>query len=150
MMHSASLQRFALALGWLGVIPFVSLALACLLLPGLAARHAALSALILYGALILSFLGGATWGLTLARPDRAELGVRDLLIGIGASLLGFAGALLTPGAGLPVLVAGFALMLAYDLRAIAAGLLPVWYRPLRMGLTFTAIASLGVAGLIMT
>jgi hypothetical protein len=43
------------------------------------------------------------------------------------------------------MIAGFAAMLIYDLGAIARGLLPQWYRPLRIGLSAAATGSLAFA-----
>lgn len=145
MLHAVSIPRLARALGWAGVIPFVALALASVFNEDLPDRAWPQVALALYGAVILSFLGGANWGMTLAREgETLRIGAGGLVVGIAASLAGFAGALLPPGLGLPLMIAGFAAMLINDLGHIARGLLPEWYRPLRMGLSAAAVGSLAL------
>lgn len=146
MLQALCVPRLALALGWAGIIPFVSLSLAAVFAIGPVSQTWAMGALALYGAVILSFLGGAVWGLTLAREGEAlRPGEMGLIIGIAASLAAFGGALLPHVFGLPLMIAGFIAMLIYDLRAIARGLLPQYYRPLRIGLTAAATGSLAFA-----
>eukprot|EP01037_Dinobryon_pediforme_P036570 gene36569-43578_t len=68
MRPSPAIPRSALVLGWLGVIPFaVCAALAST--GGVVPPGAALHALVLYGVVILSFMGGAHWGLAMAAAD---------------------------------------------------------------------------------
>ncbi|MCI4678358.1 DUF3429 domain-containing protein [Rhodoblastus acidophilus] len=65
-----------LALGWAGAFPFMFLCLAAILGRGPVAQDA-INMLLLYGAVILAFMGGAQWGLEMAnagcglddRPD---------------------------------------------------------------------------------
>lgn len=148
MLQALSVPRLALALGWAGIIPFVALSLATVFTLGPVSQSWAMGALALYGAVILSFLGGAVWGLTLAREGEAPgPGASGLTVGIAASLAGFGGALAPHGFGLPVMIAGFVAMLIYDLGAIARGLLPQWYRPLRIGLSAAATGSLAFAAI---
>lgn len=52
----------ALLLGWAGVTPFVAFAILATLGPP-AHAGAAMAALVGYGAIILSFMGGVIWGL---------------------------------------------------------------------------------------
>ena len=146
-MQNVAVQSLSRALGWAGVLPFVGLSLASAFPTSVIDAKWALGALTLYGAAILSFLGGVTWGLTLAREGQLDpqSGVRGLVVSNGASLAAFGATLLPAAMGLPVLMTGFVAMLVYDLRNIARGLLPAWYRPLRIGLSAAAIASLGLA-----
>jgi hypothetical protein len=147
MLQTALVRRFALSLGWLGVAPFAAFAFASVVETGLVSRDFAAQALAVYGGVILSFLGGIAWGLTLgARPGHA-LGPQDLVAAIAASLIGFAGALSPPAVGLPILAAGFLIALAYDLRHVRGGVLPRWYKALRVGLTSCAVASLAAGAL---
>lgn len=143
MLQSLCVPSLARALGWAGIIPFVALSLSAVFTIGPISQTWAMGALVLYGAVILSFLGGAAWGLTLGHEDEAlRPGAQGLLIGIAASLAGFGGALTPPGFGAPLMIAGFVAMLIYDLGAIARGLLPQWYRPLRVALSAAATGSL--------
>lgn len=143
MKQAITISRLAGALGWAGIIPFVALSIAGAFPPAFVNQSWAIHALALYGALILSFLGGATWGLTLARDDASASS--GLVVGIAASLAGFAGALAPNSIGFALMIAGFVAMLAYDLGLIARGLLPQWYRSLRIGLSVAAVGSLAFA-----
>ena len=145
MLQTALVRRFALSLGWLGVAPFAGLAFAALFETGLAPRAWAVQALAVYGGVILSFIGGITWGLTVGEHGTRGLGPRDLLFAIALSLAGFAGALAAPALGLPLLAAGFLAALAYDLRQVAGGRFPSWYKRLRIALTSCAVAALSGA-----
>jgi hypothetical protein len=59
----------AWALGLAGLIPFVALALLVALNPRI--KEEAASALLAYGAIILSFLGGIRWGFTVLEEGTA-------------------------------------------------------------------------------
>ena len=94
MLQALCVPSLARALGWAGIIPFVALSLSAVFTIGSISQKWAMDALALYGAVILSFLGGAVWGLTLGHEGEAlRPGAQGLLIGIAASLAGFGGAL---------------------------------------------------------
>jgi len=141
MNNAPRVRDLALILGWLGVLPFAGLAVAALLdLAGL--RGFAISALVLYGAVILSFLGGVAWGLALA-PGAAPPAPRaDLVVGVTMSLIGFFAALAPARAALLVLAPAFLAMLAYDLASARRPLAPAWFAPMRVRLTTAAVLSL--------
>lgn len=148
MLQALCVPSLARALGWAGIIPFVALSLSAVFTIGSISQIWAMDALALYGAVILSFLGGAVWGLTLGHEGEAlRPGAQGLLIGIAASLAGFGGALTPLVFGAPLMIAGFVAMLIYDLGAISRGLLPQWYRPLRIGLSVAATGSLAFAAI---
>jgi hypothetical protein len=140
--NATRVRGLALILGWLGVLPFAGLAIAAVfdVTPG---RGFALGALVIYAAAILSFLGGVTWGLTLApgarsapRPDTA------LVVGVTMSLIGFFAALAPVGSALLVRAPAFVVMLVYDLRLTRGGFAPDWFAPMRVRLTTAAVLSL--------
>ena len=90
MLQALCVPSLARALGWAGIIPFVALSLSAVFTIGSISQIWAMDALALYGAVILSFLGGAVWGLTLGHEGEAlRPGAQGLLIGIAASLAGF-------------------------------------------------------------
>jgi hypothetical protein len=123
-----------LLLGWAGVAPFALLSLAAIVgSPPVAAS--ALNALIVYGAVILSFMGGAQWGLEMAKPAAPDEGRRDYALSVLPALAGFAAALLPARLGLALLCAGFWTLLAYDLFRAREGVGPGWYPALRKALT---------------
>jgi hypothetical protein len=124
----------ATVLGLAGVLPFAAAALGSLQ-PG-ALGAFALKALIAYGAVILSFLGGIHWGLAI---DRADPSYGHLGIGVVPSLLGWAALLLGGSWGLMLLAAAFLVVLACDLRLTSQGIAPPWFPRLRLVLTNTAV-----------
>ena len=128
-----------LAYGLLGVIPFWSLPLAELLAPNWTGVAAAIEAV--YAALILSFLGGARWGLAVrdAPPDPVVVGLAMTPTLAGLSAIVF----LHGAARLQLLALAAALTLSWGWDFTAQGL-PAWYARLRSGLTLGAVAGLCV------
>ena len=124
-------------LGFAGLLPFGAAALAALL-PRMPLHGLALTALLAYGAVILSFLGGVRWGLAMAAATPGALPAQ-LGLSVLPSLLGWAALLLPPAAGLVLLAAGFLAMLLADRREALA---PAWYKRLRLPLSLGAMASL--------
>lgn len=123
--------------GLLGVLPFLAppvLSLAAPELRPLAGQFAAF-----YAALILSFLGGARWGLAVAQPNPSA---RVVTLAMLPTLTGLA-LLLFPDAWRAGQLLGLAALLAahfaWDRRAPG---LPAWYPRLRALLTVGAIAGL--------
>ncbi|WP_293494892.1 DUF3429 domain-containing protein [Phenylobacterium sp.] len=134
--------RVVLIYGVLGLVPFLAPPLVGLLAPdqsGLAG-----TALALYGGLILSFLGGARWGMAIGedRPRAFTITVAMIPTVAGLDLL-----LLPPQAQtekLLGLAAALALHLLWDLRSNGP---PAWYPRLRILLTLGAMTGL-IAGAI--
>jgi hypothetical protein len=136
------LPFLALALGLLGLIPFIATGLACLLLVG-EGETRALVALIAYGGVILAFLGGVHWGFALdaGRPSVPEGAPQiraerlRLALGVLPSLVGWAAIMLplvvAPSLSLVVLILGFIGTTAVEARARRAGLMPRGYMGLR-------------------
>ncbi len=135
--------RTAWALGLAGLIPFVSLAaLQSVSPPGW--RMLAASALLTYGAIIVSFLGGIHWGLAM-RESKAS--VQWLIWGVTPSLLGWLAVVLDSPWGQCVLALSLLLCLLVDQVAYPRSGLQGWL-PLRRLLTAVATASVlaGAAG----
>jgi hypothetical protein len=128
-------------LGFSGLIPFVAAAAGALIADS-ALQDMSLRALVAYGAVILSFLGGVRWGLAIAQTDATALW-KPLVISVLPSLLGWAALLLPTGTGLLILATGLATMLIADARLPEA---PQWYRSLRIPLSLGAIGAL-IAGM---
>ncbi len=130
-------------LGAAGALPFITLAVfAAADVAG--ARDFHLFALNAYAALILSFLGGVQWGLTIAHGGADGMWGR-LVLAITPSLFAWCALLMAPRAGQLPLAAAFLAVLAVDLRAHGRGLVPRWYRRLRWPLTVTVVLSLLLA-----
>lgn len=137
-------------LGGLGAVPFVALAVAMLGLDGLT-RAFVVQALLGYGAVILSFLGGIHWGMAIApRATPAGAGLaRRLAWSVVPSLVGWAALLVPPVTGLFALAAAFAAMLGIDLQATKLGAAPAWYPVLRVPLTLAVVAALVAAAVAL-
>ena len=130
-------------LGGLGALPFIALAGATPYLD-IAPRMFAVHALVAYGAVILSFLGGVHWGLAIgsgSNADHPELLTR-LIQSIIPSLAAWVALLFPETTGLLMLAAAIAAMLWVDMRATRLGHAPQWYLKLRLALTCAVVAAL--------
>lgn len=128
-------------LGAGGLLPFLFLATVVVFdLEGW--RSWALDALLSYGALILAFVGGVTWGSGL-RQERAASFLFSMLPFFAA----LAALYLPAQAGLWLLIAAFVAAYAFDRAAARAGLVPDWFMQLRGALTAVVVMSLLAAAL---
>jgi hypothetical protein len=126
-------------LGWLGVVPFVALAVAVRTLDE-AASLIARDLLLGYGALILSFIGGSWWARAL--DPAADHGRRLATLAMLPTLAGWAALMIGDTAGLLLLATALVAALAADGRGILVVADPGAYLRLRFGLTATAVLSL--------
>lgn len=146
-----TIPRSALVLGWLGVLPFVGLALLILFGRDLGVAWTPSTAMIAYGACILSFMGGVQWGVTLLtrRGGAIVAGSGSEAWGYGISvipaLIAWPCLLLPARDGLIGLILGFALLLIYDARTVRDGLAPPWYTALRAQLTGAVVICLALS-----
>jgi len=136
-----TIPKPALILGLLGLIPFFAPVVTLwngdpMLVGG------ALSLQFGYAAVILSFLGGVHWGRALAGDRYGPTGPR-LLWSVLPSLLGWV-LLLTPDISVKLIgfIIAFALAFLVDIKAVKAGMFPVWYGTLRKILTIGVLAAL--------
>ena len=130
-------------LGGLGALPFIGLAGAAPFLdraPLMFVAHALLG----YGAVILSFLGGVHWGLAIeSQGDAAHQALRTrLIISVIPSLVAWLALLFPERIGLLILAAAIAAMLWVDIRASRTGHAPPWYPKLRIPLTCLVVTAL--------
>ena len=138
----SSVPSAAAWLGGLGIIPFVGLSLATPFASDV--LEARLSfALMAYGAIILSFLGGIHWGLAIGAVPQTDNALwRRIALSILPSLVAWV-ALLTPSSiGFLVLAAAFVAMLLVEIRASRIHEAPAWYPKLRWPLSCGAVAAL--------
>ena len=131
--------RPQLVLGLAGLLPFWLPALLSLE-PDIPVASL-LTAQKLYAAVILSFLGGVHWGVTVA-DSRLSTWAR---VGwsVTPSLIGWIGALLSGALAITLLALGFVVAAGVDLVTLS-GQAP-WYRRLRMVLSAGAVAALLVS-----
>ena len=134
--------RVVFAYGFLGIIPFWLLPIATLLGPNWTRVAAAVEAV--YAALILSFLGGARWGLAVrdAEPDPVVVG-----LAMTPTLAALAVLVFTHGeirVQLLALAAALTLSWAWDFSAKDP---PPWYGRFRTVLTLGAVGGLCVGAM---
>jgi len=122
-------------LGYAGVIPFIA-AVVLMGSTGPELKRIALDAFLVYGAVILSFLGGIRWGAAATAKSDAN---HALVVSVLPSLWAFV-CLLLPSSEASV----WALMTGFMLVGLADWLYPglgvaSWMRPLRIRLTLLVI-----------
>jgi hypothetical protein len=131
------MPRTVLIYGLLGIIPFWVPPVASVLWPHVMPLAGVVAGI--YGALILSFLGGARWGLEVARPA-PRLGIISLAM--LPTLVGLA-LLLLPAEWRAVQLWGLATaLLLHWLWDVGAKGLPPWHPRLRTILTLGAVTGL--------
>ena len=134
-----STPRPVLFYGRLGLIPFLAPGLAGWLWP--ATEPLAGTALAVYAALILSFLGGGRWGMAVAAPHVAT---RIVSLAMLPTLAGF-GLLMIPAEWRGWQLSGLALAnLVQGLWDMRATTVPAWYASLRGQLTLFALIGLAL------
>lgn len=132
----------ALILGLAGILPFAAAAVAQTGRLELISPAEGLRLAVIYGAVILSFLGGIRWGAALRAQRRSQ--ARDFSASVLPSLAGVAALLLPDGLAISLLIAGFLMQALWDVLSVESGSLPPWFGKLRMILTAGAVASLMV------
>jgi hypothetical protein len=121
----------ALFLGSFGLLPFLAGGVG-VWLDGLGDLQYALPMLVLiYGAIITSFLGGVRWGAAMQNGATQEQ-TRYLIISIVPSLLAFIALTLPLASGLVLLTIVFLSQALIDILAVKAGHLAAWFAPLRL------------------
>jgi hypothetical protein len=146
--HHAHIPGLALALGLVGLIPFVAGALALWLpLPWLAPDQG-LALVRAYGALVLAFLGGIRWGTAIGPYGWCRQGL-DFAGGVLGTLAGLAALFLPVLPALTLLLAGILMQALWDVTSVEEGRLPQWFGRLRMLMTSVAALAL-IAALAAT
>jgi hypothetical protein len=130
-------------MGIVGVTPFAIGALAAAFLPSVKPEAAA--ALLAYGAVILSFLGGIRWGFAVL--ENGEAGWSPFSMSVFPSLIAWLGAAAGGPVGLLILAIALGLWYFAERAAPPAIALPGWYMRQRAMLTAIAVLALIVAAL---
>lgn len=128
-------------LGYGGLIPFIVMAILSIAEPahGIIYR----GALLLYGAVILSFVGAIHWGAAMFATELSNKTRRACYLwSVVPALMGWSTYILAPVPSAMLLVLGFLLQYWRDLSIREAVAWPGWYLPLRVRLTMVASASL--------
>jgi hypothetical protein len=137
----ADIPRPALWLGLLGGLPFLAGAIGQWFAAPRLGPVPILAASLLYGAVVLSFLGGIRWG-TAIGPYSAARQAWEFTGSVSPVILGWIALLLPPAAGVSLLIIGFLAQALWDVIAVEDGRLPAWFGQLRMILTSIAVISL--------
>jgi len=140
-------RRLAWFLTLAGVVPFVLATGALFASDASSVRVPAITALVTYSAVILSFLGGIEWGLAI-RDDSGNEASRAIALGLSTvsslaawAVLWLPSATWQVGAALGLFVAVW----AADQWMAARGLLPTWFVDLRTAVSVLVAAILAAA-----
>jgi hypothetical protein len=123
-------------LGYLGLVPFVSLA-ALSFLVSWEHRPTVVFCLLAYGVTIVSFLGAIHWGLTMISPFPSK---QQLVWGVAPSLMAWISLMVPVELGLLLVAAVLFLCLGVDYKIYPSFGLDHWLR-MRLILSIVAIAS---------
>lgn len=128
-------DRTAIALTAAGALPFLAAAVLTLGFGGSWNGWIAEEIATLYGAIILSFLGGIRWGAALERGPASAL-----VLSVLPSLAAFISLFMTARAALILMIAGFVAQMIWD--ALSGATLPDWFIRLRLAITVVVTACL--------
>jgi hypothetical protein len=137
--------RNAWILALAGFLPFGAGALV-LVLPESAMVRSwqawAFMAVPIYGAVILSFLGGIRWGIALVLPGHEGWAPRQFVLSVLPSLWGWGAALMGQPVNFILLAIGFVLTGLWDRGLKQESAIPLWFVSLRMTLTILVTLAL--------
>lgn len=138
----------ALLLGYAGLLPPIIGIAWRLIDPAKGGMMLALA--LFYAALILSFLGGAWWGMAVARVAGAALTLWLALAVVPSLVALAAGAVLFTSvvSGAAIVAAGLLGSLLVDMMLVRAGHAPAWWMKLRLPLSVGLAALTLLAGLL--
>lgn len=128
------------------MIPFAALSVLTLVDGGPTTgfdQSRALAALITYGMIILSFMGGVQWGLEMSRIGGDD--GNGFAASVVPALVAFAASFASTPVAILVLAAGFLILLVYDRARIRVGVGPAWYGALRLQLSTAVVICLVAA-----
>lgn len=150
-MFRSSPPQAPMSLMFLGIIPFIASAGAMVVWrDDIALMITAATWLMVYGAVILSFLGGVRWGVEIAKRERPRFA--ELVPSVLGALAGWTLVLVTFRYGVQpwtvvAMAAALALHYFYDLVSPEV---PRWYRQMRVWPTLGAVLSLAVAHFLLS
>jgi hypothetical protein len=137
----------AAVLGYAGALPFV-VGATVLWLSDAGMGQAVHFAILTYGAVILSFMGGVRWGLEMVGPHSDAPRAGTLIVSVLPALIAWGALLISrPILQLAILIVAFAWLLLSDRGATRRGEAPAWYPGLRIPLTLTVEASLAASAI---
>jgi hypothetical protein len=141
---SATVVRVARLLSLAGLVPFAFAAISAHFETWLP-RAQSINVAVVYGAVILSFLGGIHWGyaVMLAQANRAKDATILFFIAVLPALAAWSSLLLTQlRDALWLLLAWFVVMLFVDWQLSRRGLVPQWFIGIRAIVTVVVVAAM--------
>jgi|GEM_PF-31745 len=139
----------ARVLGIGGLIPFIIGAAALWWVPG-AWRADALRLLLLYSAVILSFVGAVHWGRALSQRNQSDSALwLPMSLSVVPALVAWGSFVLPPMQTIAAMLAAFIGQYFIDVSLIRGERALVWYRSLRRGLTLVVSVCLVAAALAL-
>jgi hypothetical protein len=136
-------KRMAHQLGLLGLLPFVALTLACWFVDS-SWLGDFIKGQLVYGILILSFLGGIHWGGTMVSDElTAEQTKKTMAWSVVPALAAWF-ATMVGGFGFAVLIVGFIVTYQIDKKIFSWYRFPDWFIRLRFVLTCVVVAALAL------
>lgn len=141
---TARIPPAALLLGLAGLIPFAAGAASLWIQLPLLPPETGLRLVVIYGAIILSFLGGIRWGTAIGPYDTGRQ-APEFAASVMGSLAGLSAAFLPAIPALALLIAGFLMQGLWDVMSVDSGRLPGWFGRLRMILTAGVVVALVAA-----
>lgn len=148
--HHSKMPFAARWLGIGGLLPFVGLALAIVIDPAQAVLWK--QALMTYGAIILSFVGGLHWAFAMTAGGLSEAErVWRFVWSVVPALIAWAALLflvMTVSVAALALFVGFWLHYLQDRRLARQADLPTWYLPLRLALTSVASSCIALGAIV--
>ena len=142
-MRQSSMPTSVGLLGYGGLIPFLALAL----MSNGDTAHGILyrGALLLYGSVILSFVGAIHWGVAMIDTNLTDHDRRAAYVwSVVPAVMAWATYILSPIPAALVLIMGFLLQYWRDSSLAQKIQWPVWYLPMRIRLTVVACLALAL------
>lgn len=135
------MPRWVRFLGFAGLLPVIAGVTSAIAHPARDIQLISAAASLLYGGLILSFIGGAWWGLAAQKADGEQL-KQWLVLSVLPSLyawvvVAYAWIVAAFAQAAFLIAVGFVLTLLVDRKLAAARLAPLWWMGLRKPLSFT-------------
>ena len=140
-------KRMAWLLSLGGTIPFMGLAVTLVFAPAEFPQFDfAVLALVTYGAIILSFLGGVRWGVALTRAEGRSAS-QVFVLSVVSALIGWAAVFIDQPAGFIILAIAFFAHGIWDYGAWCTDVMQEWFVKLRMVVSGIVIVSLLIAAI---
>lgn len=138
-MIEKSFPKIAKILGYAGLIPFIALALAVWIAPSPYPTILA-NMQVIYGGIIVSFLGAVYWGIGIENNGPDWL----FVWAVAPAILAWGGLIIGLQIGYPIIILGLLVAAVIDGLTLKSGIIDKDYFIFRRNLTILAVASLAI------